>query len=201
MVQIAYRMSVQRLHPASYVPNPVDVGTSAPTLTQRITGWMHPTNPYNVPYVVASNQTQLILHPGPNQEVPVVQWTNLDSDGLCVFNVVLNNDSQPDSNFLNIVHNGVVIASRAQNVPYTDTVYLAVYDVIEFQLTGPSYSGGGNILSGTMQRGSTYSIGGAFYANLGAQTPMWKYFYRARTGEPVGTPNSAGPMVAVYGPI
>lgn len=46
---------------------------------------------------------------------------------------------------------------------------------------------------------TVYDAQQAFVDNLGEQTPMWKYFYRANTIN--GQTNSAGPMLPIYGPL
>ena len=187
------------------MPPLIDVGNFGGGIPpgQRITFWLHPTNQYSVPYIGDNSPTMLLMHPGPNLEVPTVQWTNIYAAGSYDLSALCLGDGQPDFNFLRVVVNGVQVADVQQGGVYNGPLVLGVLDTVEFQLTGPSFNAGGNYFNATLtptgQTSPVWDAHADFVANLGAQTDPWRYFYRGAS--PAGAPNTSGPMQPQYGPI
>lgn len=186
------------------IPPPVaDVGDFQPPSGQRIIGWHHPTNGFNVPYVIIDQLLQhFLIHPGPNSERPLIHWDNIIGDGVYTVTVTCTADLQVDSNFYDVVHNGVVINTIAQGETKTFDVTMVLYEYLEFVLNGPSYAGGGDFIDISITDGSTtWDAYQDFITYLGVQNTMWSYFYRSNTGYPSGVTNSVGPMQPFYGSL
>lgn len=172
---------------------------------QSASGWMHPTNAYNVPYIVPHGGA-LLMHPGPNLERPLVAFTNTFGAGQYRVFVSTPPDGQVDSNYVEVVRNGVSIASvTAYGGEFDQVLTLSAGETLEFPLVGPQYNGGGRYIvvqvwkmlpSGPVMVADAYND---FVATSGNPTATWAYYYRSNTGYPNGLINSAGPMLPVDG--
>jgi hypothetical protein len=183
--------------PAPPPPPPIaDVGDFPAPEGERIVGWLHPANAFNVPYIIYDPIGSFLLHPGPNAERPLLHWDNVIGPGTYTFTVTCMPDGQPDGNWYDIVHNGAVIETVLQGQTKSVTLELDWFDFLEFPLAGPSYAGGGDYLDLVVTDGTTtWNAYDDFFTYLGEQNDMWKYFYRSDIGYPNGATNSAGPML------
>ncbi len=172
---------------------------------QSANGWMHPTNEYNVPYIVPLDGA-LLMHPGPNLERPLVAFTNTFGAGQYRVFVSTTPDEQEDINYVEVVRNGVSIASvTAYGGEFDQVLTLSDGETLEFPLVGSQYNGGGLYIvvqvwkmlpSGPVEVADAYAD---FVASSGNPTGTWAYYYRSDDGYPNGQINSAGPMLPVDG--
>lgn len=167
---------------------------------ESLSGWVHPTNQFQVPYIVNLNEVgkpYLLWHPGPNLERPTIRWTNIIAKGSYSIEIKNIPDNQGIANQIALIRDGSVIGTSINNVAFTTTLTLNRLDWIEVTLSGNSYLSGGDYVKFTITgpTGTVYDSYADFITNKGAPTSMWQYFYRSNVGYPLGAINSAGPMV------
>lgn len=165
---------------------------------------MHPTNQYNVPYIINGAVTglpgKLVFHPGPNLERPTVRWVNTGPAANFLITLTLTPDGQWIPNTADLVRNGSVIGTSSESSIFSTTLNMQAHESLEIVLSGTVYNGGGDLIDFTATKLSTnesFDMYDAFIANNGAPTAMWQYFYRSNSGYPNGAINSAGPMIKV----
>lgn len=183
-------------------PPPPDEILDQVTIEESIGGWLHPTNQYNVPYLVNGDYFgypgRILFHPGPSLERPLARWVNIVQGGTFTFNVNLIPDGQAVPNQADIVYNGSVIATATSGAPIVGlSLNIDLYEAVEFVLAGPHFFGGGDFIevSITDPNGNTQTMYDKFVANNGSPTAEWQYFYRSNINYPNGAINSAGPMI------
>lgn len=172
------------------------------TIEESIGGWLHPTNQYNVPYLVNGDYSgfpgRMLFHLGPNLERPIARWVNLIQAGTFTFDVDLVPDGQGTPNQADIVYNGSVIATALPGSPVVGlSLNIDLYEAVEFVLGGSQYSNGADFIDVSITDPSTgtQTLYGKFVENLGSPTAEWQYFYRSNINYPNGAINSAGPMI------
>lgn len=172
--------------------------------TPSVLGWMHPTNQYNVPYIVNGQQAgypgKLLFHPGPNLERPIVRWVNTGPAANFSITLTLTPDAQLPANTADLVRNGNVIGTASQSNIFYATLNMQANEHLEIVLSGQVYYGGGDMIDFTATKISTnesFDMANDFIANNGAPTGMWQYFYRLNSGYPNGEINSAGAMIKI----
>jgi hypothetical protein len=182
-------------------PAPTPAPTAAPTVQQQcIDGWIHPTNASNIPYIKIVDTSRFIWHPGPNYELPVIQWTNPIGAASATVTLTHTQVSQPPAfaQQAQLYHNNTLVISAYEQTS-TITLYLVGNDIIELRQLGTSIDATSTsyvslvIVSGA----TTWNAQQDFYAQRGRQLGVWRYFYRehSNTNSP-GAPNPTGSLVA-----